>query len=283
MQNVTCVELRIPAHAIEEDAFAQLAAAFRALGSAEESDAITRQAVRIAWFEADSHQQEQHMRLTAAAQVLGVKPQDIHLATLNDDWATAWQKHWSAMPIGKSLCVRPSFCEALPNRAVDVVLDPGQAFGTGTHPTTCLCLEALESYCLDHPPQSLLDMGAGSGLLAIAAGKMGAKNMVCVDYDPLSVEACKTNAAINHIHLESVLSDTPPTQTFELVVANILLQPLLDMAQPLAACVEKQLILSGILTSQLPTLIEAYQAQGLQLADTRHQETWAAVSFVRQV
>ncbi|WP_038247255.1 50S ribosomal protein L11 methyltransferase [Ghiorsea bivora] len=281
MQNVTCVELRIPVKAIDEETFAQLKAAFMALGGSEESNVLTGEAAHVAWFEVSNNQQEQYLRLKTAAQVLGINEQDIHIATLNDDWATAWQDHWTAMPIGKSLCVRPSFCEVLPDRGVDVVLDPGQAFGTGTHPTTYLCLEAIEDYCLKQPPQSLLDMGAGSGLLAIAAGKMGAKNIVCIDYDPLSVEACEVNANINDVSLDSILGDTPPSHTFELVVANILFQPLLDMVQPLAASVEKHLILSGILDSQVEALITAYQNQGLTHACTRLKEEWAVVELIR--
>ncbi|MDQ7002665.1 MAG: 50S ribosomal protein L11 methyltransferase [Ghiorsea sp.] len=281
MQNVTCVELRIPTQCIHEDVFMQLKSAFNALGGSEESDVLTGKASHVAWFEVSDNSEEQFLRLKTAAQVLGVAEQDIHITTLNDDWATAWQNHWTAMPIGKSLCVRPSFCQALPDRAIDVVLDPGQAFGTGTHPTTYLCLEAIEDYCLHQPPKSLLDMGAGSGLLAITAAKMGAQGVRCIDYDPLSVEACDVNAGINQISLVSQLGDTPPSQTFELVVANILITPLLDMAATLAASVEKHLILSGILDSQVEQLIAAYQAQGLKHQRTRLKEEWAVVELIR--
>ena len=281
MQNNTCVELRIDASAIDEEVFAELMNAFSALGGSEESNQITGQHERIAWFEVANNQEEQYLRLSTAVQVLGVRKQDIHIATLSDDWATAWQDHWTAMPIGKSLCVRPSFCDALPNRSIDIVLDPGQAFGTGTHPTTYLCLEAIEDYCLNHAPQSLLDMGAGSGLLAITAAKMGAANIVCVDYDPLSVEACEINAGINDVNLQSILGDTPPSQTFELVVANILYNPLIEMAAPLAASVEKHLILSGILETQVPSLIKKYTEQGLKHHNTRIKEEWAVVELIR--
>ncbi len=281
MQNVTCVELRIPATAMEEAAFEQLKETFAALGSSEETDVLRHEAVFVAWFEAAENTAEQCLRLQTAAQVLGVDADDIQVRVLNNDWATAWQKHWTAMPIGKSLCVRPSFCDALLDRSIDIVLDPGQAFGTGTHPTTCLCLEAIEDYCLAQPPQSLLDMGAGSGLLAIAAAKMGAKNIVCVDYDPLSVEAATVNAGINGVTLTSLLGDTPPKRSFELVVANILIGPLLDMAEPLAASTEKHLILSGILSSQVDDLSKAYVAQGLSVSNTRIKEEWAVVEFIR--
>jgi len=281
MQNNTCVELRMDAPHISEDDFATLMSTFDALGGSEESNQLTGQHERIAWFEVSSNAEEQYKRLETAAALFGLKEEQFSIKTLGDDWATAWQDHWTAMPIGKSLCVRPSFCEALPDRAIDVVLDPGQAFGTGTHPTTYLCLEAIEDYCLNHPPKSLLDMGAGSGLLAIAAAKMGAQNIMCVDYDPLSVEACEVNAGINNISLTSILGDTPPAQTFELVVANILYNPLIDMVKPLVASVDKHLILSGILSEQVPALIQAYAAHGLIHHNTRNKEEWAVVEFIR--
>ena len=219
--------------------------------------------------------------MTTAAKVLGAKEGQFSVTTLNDDWETAWQKNWVAMPIGQSLCVRPSFCDALPDRAIDVVLDPGMAFGTGTHPTTFLCLEAIENYCLQHPPQSLLDMGAGSGLLAIAAGKMGAKDIHAVDYDPISVEASDVNAAINDVELISSLGDTPPERKFELVVANILAGPLLDMSDKLAASTATHLILSGLLTTQVPSIIQAYEQAGLSHKKTSTKNEWAAVEFIR--
>ncbi len=281
MQKNTCVELRVDASRISEENFATLMSAFDALGGSEESSPQTGKHERIAWFEVSSNVEEQYKRLKAAITLFGLTTNQFAIKILDDDWTTAWQNHWTAMPIGKSLCVRPSFCETLPDRAIDVVLDPGQAFGTGTHPTTHLCLEAIEDYCLSNPPKSLLDMGAGSGLLAIAAAKMGAQNIMCVDYDPLSVEACATNADINHVSLTSLLDNTPPRQTFELVVANILYNPLIDMAKPLAASVKQHLILSGILGSQSPSLIQAYVAQGLTHHNTRNKEEWAVVEFIR--
>jgi len=279
MQNVTCVELKIAANAITESAFAQLMQIFNALGGSEETLVSENESARIAWFEVSDNQEEQYLRLTTAAKLLGAQEEQISIQTLNDDWATAWQKNWAAMPIGQSLCVRPSFCAPLTNRSIDVVLDPGMAFGTGTHPTTYLCLEAIERYCLHQPPQSMLDMGAGSGLLAIAAGKMGAKDIHAIDYDPLSVEASETNASINHISLTSTLASIPPSRQFELVVANILAGPLLGMAQELADTVAKHLILSGLLTAQVPAIIEAYEKAGLKHLQTHTKQEWAAIEF----
>lgn len=281
MQNVTCVELKVAAKAISEAAFAQLMTAFDALGGSEEVEMPSAETVRIAWFTVADNQEEQYLRLKTAALILGAVEEQINIVTLNDDWETAWQKNWTAMPIGQSLCVRPSFCDALPDRSIDIVLDPGMAFGTGTHPTTFLCLEAVERYCLAQTPQSVLDMGAGSGLLAIAAGKMGALDIHAIDYDSLSVEASAVNASNNQVELTSTLGDTPPTRQFELVVANILAGPLVDMAEGLAACVAQHLIVSGLLASQVESIISAYEKQGLRHHITHTKEGWAAVEFVR--
>ncbi len=281
MQNVTCVELKISDKVMPEDAFAQLKQAFSALGGAEETHADSGEVTHIAWFSVEDNQEQQYLRLKTAAMLFGVDEHDVSIQTLNDDWETAWQKDWVAMPVGQSLCVRPSFCAALPERAVDVVLDPGMAFGTGTHPTTYLCLEAVERYCLQQIPRSVLDMGAGSGLLAITAGKLGAKDIHAIDYDPISVEASAVNAAMNDVQLTSTLSDKPPTRQFELVVANILAGPLLDMAEILAASVERQLILSGLLMAQVPSIIQAYTQTGLQHQATYQREEWAAVVFLQ--
>ncbi|MDQ6988538.1 MAG: 50S ribosomal protein L11 methyltransferase [Mariprofundaceae bacterium] len=282
MQNVTCVELKMNAKAMSEDAFGQLKQAFAALGGAEETDVDSGDVFYIAWFAVQDDQEQQYLRLKTGALLLGAAASELHIHTLNDDWATAWQKHWQAVRIGVSLCVRPSFCAALPDRDVDIVLDPGMAFGTGTHPTTALCLQAVERYCLAQRPSSVLDMGAGSGLLAIAAGKMGASDIHAVDYDPISVQASAVNAEINGITLTSTLGDTPPDRQFELVVANILAGPLLDMAQPLSAAVGQHLILSGLLIAQAPTVIKAYEQAGLQHLTTHHDAEWAAVELKRR-
>jgi len=281
MQNVTCIELKIAANVVSEQAFSQLMSTFNAIGGAEETDFDSGVVTRIAWFEAGDNLEEQHLRLQTASLLLGAQVADLTITTLSDDWETAWQKNWQSMPVGQSLCIRPSFCAALPDRAIDVVLDPGMAFGTGTHPTTYLCLEAVERYCIQQTPSSVLDMGAGSGLLAITAGKLGAKDIHAIDYDPISVEASQVNADMNAVALTATLGDTPPARQFELVVANILAGPLHDMATTLAASVAKHLILSGLLIEQVPAIIASYEKSGVKHKATHTMKEWAAVEFVR--
>ena len=162
---------------------------------------------------------------------------------------------------------------------IDIVLDPGMAFGTGTHPTTQLCLQAVERICEQHPPATVLDMGAGSGILAIAARKLGAHAALCIDMEEESVEACDSNAAINHVGLEARCDDTPPQQVFSLVVANILAAPLVWMAKELSACVGDRLVLSGLLTTQVDDVAAAYIAEGLQEVRRDVLGEWASVEF----
>ena len=275
------LELRIPGELIDSDSFEAFAENLHAMGTSEETDVDADSITRIAWFPLADDLQQQRASIVSGALLLGIKAEHILLTMLDDDWATAWQKHWTGLPVGQRLWVRPSFCDKPSDDRIDIVLDPGQAFGTGTHATTRLCLESIENYCTRQTPQSVLDMGSGSGLLAIAAGKLGAHGIVAVDYDPLSVEASTVNAKINHVSLTAILGDTPPQNTFELLIANILAEPLIQMAEALAATVSQQLILSGLLQTQVDSIIQAYQAQGLTHLQTRICEEWAAVEFVR--
>ncbi|MDQ6991723.1 MAG: 50S ribosomal protein L11 methyltransferase [Mariprofundaceae bacterium] len=282
MQAITCLELRISGKTVDEVRFSQLAESLDSLGTSIETDYDSQQETHIAWFTVneDMGLEEQRARLAAGALLSGAQAEQTKITLLGDDWETAWQKYWKAMPVGETLWVRPSFCDAPTDGRIDIVLDPGMAFGTGTHPTTYLCLEAIERYCLQqHVPESVLDMGAGSGLLAITAAKLGAKDIHAIDYDPISVEASEVNANINAISLTSTLGDTPPQRTFELVVANILAGPLLGMAEKLVPCVDKQLILSGLLESQVALNRRTYESLGLTHIATHIMGEWASVEY----
>jgi len=281
MQEITCLELRIEGGAVDESDFNHLAESLLTVGTSLETDYDSKAETHVAWFNVDEMMglEEQRARLAAGALLIGAKPEQVTTTLLGDDWETAWQKYWKPMAVGETLWVRPSFCEAPTDGRTDVVLDPGMAFGTGTHPTTYLCLEAIERYCIGKAPESVLDMGAGSGLLAIVAGKMGAKEVVAVDYDPISVEASEVNATINGVTLSAILGDTPPERTFELVVANILAGPLLGMAEALVPCVGKHLILSGLLESQVERNIRTYAALGMTHVRTSIMGDWASVEY----
>ncbi|HXH71882.1 MAG TPA: 50S ribosomal protein L11 methyltransferase [Mariprofundaceae bacterium] len=283
MQATKSLELRIAAAAIDENAFENLAESLQALGTSSETDADSGIETLVAWFEVDDDETGLRARVIAASLLAGAPAGAVQLKTLDAaDWSTAWQEQWHAMPVGRRLWVRPSFCEAAPADHIDIVLDPGMAFGTGQHPTTRLCLEAIERLCDQEAPVSLLDMGAGSGILAIAAAKLGAGEVLAIDNDPDSVEACEVNSRINGVAIRSELGDTPPARRFSLVVANILAGPLIDMAPKLADCVEHDLILSGLLTTQVEGIVRAYESHGLSVTRSDTEGEWASVEFNRQ-
>ncbi len=280
MQAQKCLELKIDGAAMDESAFQQLAESQQAMGTSLETDFDSGAETHIAWFElTDDDEQLQRAELAAAALLSGAKSSQVQLKVLGDDWETAWQQSWHAMAVGEHLCVRPSFCNPLDGDYIDIVLDPGMAFGTGQHATTQLCLEAIERICEKSVPESMLDMGAGSGLLAIAAGKLGTKGIVAIDNDPISVEASRVNAEINGVKLESLLDDTPPEQLFDLVVANILAGPLIEMAPKLAKCVGRHLVLSGLLREQVERVSRAYVDAGMQVVRSDVMEEWASVEL----
>jgi len=282
MQASKCLELRIPADDMTEQAFETLLDRLNAIGAAEETNADTAFTERVGWFQVGDNEQLLRAEISAAALLQGATPERIILNTLQQqDWETAWQKDWQAIAVGQHLWVRPSFCAAPTDGRIDIVLDPGMAFGTGTHPTTQLCLAAVERVCAEKAPATLLDMGAGSGLLAIAALKLGAGAALAIDMEQDSVDACRVNAEINGVTLAATLADTPPSQQFDLVVANILAAPLVWMATELAACVGDRLILSGLLAEQVDDVAAAYIAEGLVEVRRDSQGEWASVELIR--
>ncbi len=185
------------------------------------------------------------------------------LETLADRaWEREWLKDFGPMQFGKRLWVLPGDAAA-PDDAVTLRLDPGLAFGTGTHPTTALCLEWLDGLDLDG--RTVLDYGCGSGILAIAACKLGAARAVAMDIDPQAVAATRANAAANDVadRLEVVASDNAISGRFDVVVANILAGPLVELADSVTARLGRagDLALSGILSEQVDDIVSAYAAR----------------------
>ena len=172
------------------------------------------------------------------------------------DWVRATQSQFTPIKITDKLYIVPTWHQAPSANAINIILDPGLAFGTGSHPTTHLCLEWLTKQKLG----SVLDYGCGSGILAIAAKKLGACDVVGVDIDAQAIIASQYNAEQNHVAIDFFDADTFTNQTFDVVVANILSSALMVLAPVLASYCKTggKLALSGILVEQADTLIERY-------------------------
>ncbi|MBJ6611620.1 MAG: 50S ribosomal protein L11 methyltransferase [Candidatus Thiothrix moscowensis] len=201
--------------------------------------------------------------------------------TIEDQpWERAWMDSFQPMCFGERLWIYPSWYETPDDDSVKLLLDPGLAFGTGTHPTTALCLEWLDGQ--DMTGKAVLDYGCGSGVLAIAALKLGATQAVGTDIDPQALQATLDNAERNHIdlaQLHTCYPDALPQQTHDVVMANILAGPLVELAPVLLARLRKggQLILSGILAEQTEAIINAYQSS-LDNLIIKQKDDWIRVS-----
>ena len=196
------------------------------------------------------------------------------------DWEREWMDNFHPMKFGKRLWICPSWREIPEPDAVNVMLDPGLAFGTGTHPTTALCLEWLDS--LDLEGKTMIDFGCGSGILAIAALKLGAKSAVGIDIDPQAILASRNNAEANGVadRLQLFLSDDKPANLkADVVVANILAGPLKELYPIISQLPKAQgnLGLSGILASQAQSVCEAY-AQTFELEPVVEREEWCRIT-----
>ena len=219
-------------------------------------------------------------------------PEPVARLVREEDWAHAWKRHYKPMRIGKRVLLTPAWEEpnALPDDVV-VRLEPGMAFGTGLHPTTRLCVAALEKWVSQG--DSLLDIGTGSGVLSVVAAKLGAKLVIATDIDPLAIRAARENARLNGVpvapnQLIVEQGSIPAGQDgrFSVVVANILAEILIGLFEaaydnvPLAATLAPggHLILSGILEEKAEGVVAAAARQGLREVERRQEGDWVAVT-----
>lgn len=200
------------------------------------------------------------------------------------DWVRAWMDHYHPMRFGDRLWVVPSWTPPPEPDAVNLLLDPGLAFGTGTHPTTALCMEWLDS--LDLKGKTVIDYGCGSGILAVAALLLGAKEAWCVDNDPQALTATRNNAEHNGVseRVHVFMPDDMPELEADVIVANILAGPLAMLAPVMAAHSHagSHIALSGIIRPQVDELREVYgqwfDMDGLAIKE----EDWCRLSGTRR-
>jgi ribosomal protein L11 methyltransferase len=205
---------------------------------------------------------------------------EISSTEIPDDWADTWRDFHKPVWIGERLVVRPSWEEPPATRAdVDVVIDPGQAFGTGAHATTRMCLELLlELADAGEARESLADLGTGSGVLAIAAAKLGWKPVLAVDHEAAALEAAAANARANSVELELRrlnLREEPPPPASTLV-AN-LTAPLLTVVASGLDSSPRTLVCSGLLAIEVDDVSSAFLERGLRVVGQRAQGDWSAL------
>lgn len=205
-----------------------------------------------------------------------------------EDWAEAWKKYYTILHLGQHLVIKPSWLEYTP-QADDLVieLDPGMAFGTGLHPSTRMCMIALEKYLTGAP--RVLDVGAGSGILSITAAKLGAREILALDTDLVAVETAQRNIAYNHaedvVRVEhGTLDSEKHCNQFDLTCINILAEVICDLAPALASALRSpgMLIASGILAYKADEVVEALNAVGIETIETMQEEDWVTLIGVKR-
>jgi ribosomal protein L11 methyltransferase len=206
-----------------------------------------------------------------SAVVVDVKP------VADQDWVRATQNQFQPVRVSSRLWVVPTWHAAPDPAAINLVIDPGLAFGTGTHATTRLCLKWLDTNL--RGGESVLDYGCGSGILGIAAMKLGAARATGVDIDPLALLAARHNAMQNHAHMEFVAAESDAPEPADIVLANILANPLTLLAPLLARLTRRggHILLSGVLEHQAREVEDAYRA-AFDLAPLEHDDGWVLIS-----
>jgi ribosomal protein L11 methyltransferase len=272
-----------------------------------------------AYLEMDAHIEETRHKLEESLFYLGMiqpLPAPTYKQIADQNWMEAWKQHYKPIPIGRRLIILPVWLDSPSPERIPIKIDPGMAFGTGTHPTTQLCLELIEKVC--HPEQSegsphctgdssfaaltqndkecrVIDIGCGSGILSIAALKLGARTALGVDIDAESVKNARENADKNRIGAEFIIGQGSVTEVLKgkfpfrqapLVVANILAPVIIRLFDAgLADLVEADgaLILSGILREQAAGVVEAAQTKGLELNEQIEMGDWVALAMRRSI
>ncbi len=197
----------------------------------------------------------------------------------DQDWERAWLKDFKPMQFGRDLWILPSTYEPVDDAAVNIFLDPGLAFGTGTHPTTALCLQWLDENKAIN--QDVIDYGCGSGVLAIAAAKLGAHQVYAVDIDPQAITSTKVNAVSNDVgdKVNACLVSEFKEKQVDVLLANILANPLEALAESFAHLLKPgaSIVLSGILQAQADAVEQVY-SQWIDMNSPQFQDGWVMLS-----
>jgi len=240
-----------------------------------------------AYLPVDKYLDEKRQRLSEALWHLGriqPLPEAVYRTIEDEDWMAAWKVNYHPIPIGQRLLILPAWIEQEDHSRIAVRIDPSMAFGTGTHPSTQLCLEIVEKYV--QPGQTVIDVGCGSGILSIAALKMGAQKALGVDIDSASIRSTRENGAANEVEdrlevglgsVDEVRQGQFSLSTASLVLVNILAPTIIRLfAAGLADLVAPggMIALSGILAEQGPSVRTAAEAKGLVFVEQKQSGDW---------
>ncbi|WP_137936856.1 50S ribosomal protein L11 methyltransferase [Chitinivorax sp. B] len=245
----------------------------------EPSDTVWEASHVIALFDADA---DVSGIIAEAATQCGIAVPAYQSTTVEEqDWVRATQAQFDPIRISDRLWITPTWHEPPNPQAINLQLDPGLAFGTGSHPTTRLCLQWLDKHL--QAGETVLDYGCGSGILAIAAKKLGAGDCLGVDIDPQAIVASNQNAEQNQVQATFCLPDAMPGITYDVVVANILTNPLRMLAPLLAGSCRPggRIALSGILESQAQEIVEIYSAW-FDLDEPVFDDGWTCISGTKK-
>ena len=242
-------------------------------------------------FSASEHRALDHALARVEKDGLRSEAREVSLKRMrNQDWAESWKLHFKPISVGTSLLIKPGWSRRRPSKGQSVViLDPGLSFGTGQHPTTLFCLRQLVSSRKRREVQSFLDIGTGSGILAIAAAKLGYAPVDGFDYDPLAIRIARENAGRNRVAHKIRFGERDatelllrPRRKYDVVCANLISNLLIEQRDRILGQVKPvgTLALAGVLASEFHQVRKAYVAGGMKLVRHRRQKEWCSGSFV---
>ncbi len=279
-----------------DDAVSELLQAIAGVGASSYTDFET-QVTRVSIYVNDRRQLPAHKLRKLSQELQALKrlglhtgPAEISLRRLrSESWKDSWKKHFKVIEIGSRLMIKPSWSRRRPRRdQAVVVLDPGLSFGTGQHPTTAFCLRHLVRFRKPGRAQSCLDIGTGSGILAIAAAKLGYRPVDAFDIDPDSLRVSRSNARVNgvsgriHFFEQDIASPGPhPGPKYTVVCANLISNLLIQHCKVILSRLAPEgiLLLAGILEGQFAAVQRAYEQAGLRLRRSCLQREWRSGSF----
>lgn len=207
--------------------------------------------------------------------------QEVH----EEDWAENWKKYYETLHLTERLVVNPTWIEYQPlEHEIIISLDPGSAFGTGTHETTALCAELLDELLIEE--DDVLDLGTGSGILAIIAAKLGAGSVEAIDIDRMTIPVAEENCRVNHVSVDVHQGELADARlpSYDLIVANIIADVIAGLAPQIVPLLAKDglFLASGIIAAKAPLVLAAASAAGLQLLVNRERRDWHAMVFVQK-